>query len=60
MSVRKIILADDHVLIRRGLKKIIDGDPTLEVIGDVNDGLELLSLLQKCCPDLDKIQLNIL
>ena len=59
MSTRKIILADDHVLIRRGLKKIIDGDPTLEVIGDVNDGLELLTLLRKCCPDLILLDISM-
>jgi DNA-binding NarL/FixJ family response regulator len=59
MSVRNIILADDHVLIRRGLKKIIDGDPTLKVIGDVNDGLELLALLQNCCPDLILLDISM-
>lgn len=59
MSVRKIILADDHVLIRRGLIKIIDGDPTLKVIGDVNDGLELLILLKKTCPDLILLDISM-
>ena len=59
MKVREIILADDHVLIRRGLKKIIDGDPTLKVIGDVNDGLELLSLMQNCCPDLVLLDISM-
>nr|MBF0222552.1 response regulator transcription factor [Desulfobulbaceae bacterium] len=59
MSVRKIVLADDHVLIRRGLIKIIDGDPTLKVIGDVNDGLELLSLLKKTCPDLILLDISM-
>lgn len=59
MSVKKIILADDHVLIRRGLKKIIDGEPTLEVIGDVNDGLELLALLKECCPDLILLDISM-
>jgi len=59
MSVRNIILADDHVLIRRGLKKIIDGDPTLKVIGDANDGLELLAMLQESCPDLILLDISM-
>lgn len=58
MSVCRILLADDHVLFRRGLKKIIDGEPSLEVMGEVNDGLELLNFLQKD-PSPDLILLDI-
>ena len=52
MSESTILLADDHVLIRRGLKKIIDGDPAYTVTGEVNDGIELIDFLAKKCPDL--------
>ena len=41
-----IILAEDHVLVREGIKKIIEGLAGLEVIGEVGDGPELLELLQ--------------
>ncbi len=40
-----IILAEDHVLVREGIKKIIEGIPGLEVVGEVGDGAELLELL---------------
>jgi DNA-binding NarL/FixJ family response regulator len=42
----KIVLAEDHVLVREGIKKIIEGIPGLQVVGEVGDGLELLELLK--------------
>jgi DNA-binding NarL/FixJ family response regulator len=47
-----IVLADDHVLFRRGVKKIIEEMEGLEVLGEASDGLELLELLKKKDPDL--------
>jgi len=48
----RIVLADDHVLVRQGIKKIIQEDPQMAVIGEADDGLELLALLKECRPDL--------
>ena len=48
----KIILAEDHVLVREGIKKIIEAIPGLEVVGEVGDGLELLELLQGRAVDM--------
>jgi len=59
MKPCQIVLADDHVLIRRGLKKIIDGQPMLQVIGDVGDGLELLDFLQGKCPDIILLDISM-
>jgi DNA-binding NarL/FixJ family response regulator len=59
MTPCQIVLADDHVLIRRGLKKIIDGQPFLRVMGDVGDGLELLNLLQENCPDIILLDISM-
>ena len=47
-----IILVDDHVLVRQGLKRIIQEDPGLQVIHEAGDGLELLGLLKKSSPDI--------
>ncbi len=51
-QVYKIILADDHVLVRRGIKKVLEEDPNMKVIGEAGDGLQLLELLEKVEPDL--------
>ena len=41
-----IVLAEDHGLVREGIKKIIEAIPGLRVVGEVGDGLELLELLK--------------
>jgi DNA-binding NarL/FixJ family response regulator len=48
----RVILADDHILVRRGLKRILEENANLEIAGEVGDGLELLSILKKTAPDL--------
>ncbi len=52
MNTYRIVLADDHVLIRQGLGEILKGDSGLAVIGEAGDGLELLELLTKVTPHL--------
>lgn len=52
MSQYRIILAEDHVLMRKGIKKIIHENPELEVVGESSDGLELLHLLEESTPDM--------
>jgi DNA-binding NarL/FixJ family response regulator len=48
----RVILADDHILVRRGLKRILEENANLEIVGEVGDGLELLNILKKTEPDL--------
>ncbi|MFA4902635.1 MAG: response regulator transcription factor [Desulfobaccales bacterium] len=48
----KIILAEDHVLVREGIKKIIEAFPGFEVVGEVGDGPDLLRLLKKLPVDM--------
>lgn len=48
----RIILADDHILLRSGLSRILGEEPNLEIVAEVGDGLELLSALNKIKPDL--------
>ncbi len=52
MAPYRIVLADDHVLVRQGLRRILEGMPGLEVVGEANDGLDLLDLLKRVTPDL--------
>jgi len=47
-----IILADDHVLIRHGIKNIISQEESFIIIGEVGDGDELLACLENGIPDL--------
>jgi len=52
MASYSIILADDHVLVRQGLRRILEGTDDLEVVGEANDGLELLQLLKHITPQM--------
>jgi DNA-binding NarL/FixJ family response regulator len=52
MTPYSIVLADDHVLVRQGLRRILEGTAGLEVVGEANDGLELLDLLTRVNPHL--------
>ena len=50
MASYTIILADDHVLVRQGLRRLLEGMDDLEVVGEANDGLDLLQLLKHVTP----------
>lgn len=47
MEPYRIVLADDHVIFRRGISGLIAQKPDLKIVGEANDGLELLNLLQR-------------
>jgi DNA-binding NarL/FixJ family response regulator len=51
MTVR-ILLADDHALVRRGVRMILDNEPDLEVVGEAGDGAEAISTARREQPDL--------
>jgi DNA-binding NarL/FixJ family response regulator len=48
----KIVLADDHALVRLGIRKIIEEDGNLKIVGEAGDGMELLKILETIRPDL--------
>jgi DNA-binding NarL/FixJ family response regulator len=52
MAPYTIVLADDHVLVRQGLRRILAERADLEVVGESSDGLELLNLLNHVIPDM--------
>jgi DNA-binding NarL/FixJ family response regulator len=47
-----IVLADDHVLVRQGIKKILQQDEDMRVVAEAGDGVELMEILEKITPDL--------
>jgi DNA-binding NarL/FixJ family response regulator len=47
-----ILLADDHVMFRRGIRSLIQSMNAVEVVGEASDGLELLRLLRDINPHL--------
>jgi len=55
----RIVLADDHVMFRQGIKRIIEETEGLEVVGEASDGLELLELLKKLEPDMVLLDISM-
>lgn len=56
----EIIIADDHMMIREGLKQLLELDGTMKVIAEANDGEECLNLLnKKIHPDILLLDINI-
>lgn len=55
----KIMLADDHVLIREGIKQLLEFDGTMTVIEQAGDGEECLEKLKKVNPDILLLDINM-
>ncbi len=47
MEAYRIVLADDHGMFREGIRKILEEQDGIEVVGEASDGLELLELIKK-------------
>ncbi len=51
-SPARLVVADDHDLIRMAMRAMLQGEPDLEVVGEAKDGREALELCRKRRPDL--------
>jgi DNA-binding NarL/FixJ family response regulator len=47
-----VVLADDHALVRRGFRMMLDDDPEIEVVAEANDGDEAVKLVGKLRPQV--------
>jgi DNA-binding NarL/FixJ family response regulator len=45
-----IVLADDHQVVRQGLKALLDAEPDLRVVGEAGDGLQAIRRVEMLCP----------
>jgi len=50
--VIKILLADDHALVRQGFKMILGSQPDMQIVGEAGNGREAVELAEKLQPDL--------
>jgi DNA-binding NarL/FixJ family response regulator len=51
-EVARLLIADDHALVREGLRTMLSGEEGLHVVAEANDGQEALSYCRKLRPDL--------
>ena len=52
MNPTRVLLADDHVLVRRGVRLILDNEPDLTVVAEAGDGAEAIEKARSERPDL--------
>ncbi|HYU42459.1 MAG TPA: response regulator transcription factor [Vicinamibacteria bacterium] len=48
----KVLLADDHGIVRRGMKSLLELEPGVEILGEASDGAECLRLCETLKPDI--------
>ncbi len=48
----RVLLADDHSIVRRGMRSLLETDPSIEVVAEAADGLEALRLCEEHHPDV--------
>mgnify|MGYP001284775289 FL=1 len=58
-GVYRVMLADDHPILRAGVKVLIESKPGLKVTGEASNGQELLDLLAKSPCDMVILDLNM-
>jgi DNA-binding NarL/FixJ family response regulator len=51
-SKLKVLLVDDHALVRRGFRRMLEDEPTFEVVGEASDGLEAVEAAERLAPDV--------
>ncbi len=55
----KILIADDHMVVREGLRRILEANPRVRVIGEVSDGSELEEAVYMLKPDVTLVDIKM-
>ncbi|MFO7586452.1 MAG: response regulator transcription factor, partial [Gemmatimonadota bacterium] len=59
-SVRvRIVVADDHALVREGIRRVLEEDPGFEVVAEAADGEETLALVAATAPDVVVLDISM-
>jgi DNA-binding NarL/FixJ family response regulator len=55
----RIIIAEDHTILREGLRSLLSSDPDLEIVGEAQDGQEAIRCVEKLRPNLVLMDLSM-
>jgi DNA-binding NarL/FixJ family response regulator len=59
MEKKKLVIAEDHTILREGLKALLTTRPDIEIVGEAEDGREAIRLVEKLDPDLVMMDLSM-
>ena len=48
----RVLLVDDHALVRRGFRRMLEDEPSFQVVGEASDGLEAVQLAEQLRPEV--------
>src|SRR5713101_9710408 len=55
----RVLMADDHAIFREGLRKLLDGDEDITIVGEASNGNECIRMLTKLKPDILLLDLRM-
>lgn len=55
----RVVIAEDHTILREGLRALLSAEPDLEVVGEAEDGQEAIRLVEKLSPHLILMDLSM-
>lgn len=59
MRTVRVLLAEDHAVVREGTRQIVEADPAIEVVGEASDGAEVVALASRLRPDVVLLDLHM-
>lgn len=59
MEKIRVMITDDHSMIREGLKQLLEFDGSIEVVGEASNGVECLEKLSECKPEVLLLDINM-
>jgi len=59
MATIRVLLAEDHTVVRQGLRRILQADAGIEIVGEVGDGRAALEALERTRPDVAVVDISL-